>query len=89
MTGFLASLSFLVAVVVALGALGGTVLRYRESVAADLVAFRDLPETRDIHFRVFAFGGQPVLAASNKLRRNGQRVAARPAAKPAGWREAA
>lgn len=89
MTGIFASLVFLAAAVIALGAVAGAVLRYRESVMANLAGYRDLATTRDYHFRVFAFGVQPMGMGSDKVRRIGQRPAVRFSVTPAGWRAAA
>lgn len=85
----LAPLAFLVVALFAIGAMAGTVLRYRDSVLANIAASRDIAATRDFHFRVFEFGRQPNLAGSAKLRRIGQRASTRRPVMPAGWRAAA
>ena len=87
MTGILASLAFLAAAILAVVTMAGTVLRYRDSVLANLAAHRDIAETRDFHFRVFEFGRQPV--SVGKVRRIAQRAAKRRPVMPAGWRAAA
>ena len=84
-----ASLAFLVAALVAVGAISGSVLRYRDSVLANLAAHRDVPTTRAFEFRVFEFGRQPVVVGNGKVRRIAQRAATRRPAMPAGWRAAA
>lgn len=85
----LASLAFLLSALVAVGAMAGTVLRYRDSVLADLDAYRDVPATRDFHFRVFEFGRQPVATFNSNVRRIAKRASTRRPVMPAGWRAAA
>ena len=85
----LAPLVFLLAALVAVAVIAGTVLRYRDSVMANLADNRDLPATRDFDFKVFEFGGQPVSANEGKIRRIGKRFPARRSVMPAGWRAAA
>jgi len=85
----LASLAFLVAACVAVGAIAGTVLRYRESVLSDLAGYRSIAADRDFHFRVYEFGRQPVATFNSNVRRIGKRIPVQRSIKPAGWRAAA
>ena len=83
----LASLAFLVAALVGIVAIAGSVLRYRDSVLANLAANRAIHATRDFEFRIFEFGRQT--ASVGKIRRSVQRVTVRRAVTTAGWRAAA
>ncbi len=83
----LASLAFLASAAVASAAIWGTVLRYRDTVLANIAAARDIPTTRSFDFRISDFVSQPM--AVSKARRSGQRVATRRPVTYAGLRAAA
>ena len=85
----LASLVFFLAAAVAFVVIVGTVLRYRESVLADLAGYRDIAANRDFHFRVFEFGRQPLATFNSNVHRIGKRIPAQRSIKPAGWLAAA
>lgn len=85
----LASLAFVLAASVAIGAMLGTILRYRESLLADLAGYRDLTADRDFHFRVFEFGRQPGTIYTNNVRPFGKRNLAQRSITCADWRAAA
>ena len=85
----LAPLAFVLAALVSVVAMAGTVLRYRDSVLANLATDRNVPATCDFNFTVFEFGRQPVSASDKKIRQIGRRSPTRRLVMPAGWRAAA